>query len=414
MNASVRVVVVDAISSGRLFGAEIRDRGWESVHVQSIDPMHPDDVPSFIAADHIANIIFDGDLERCARRVQAFEPVCVIAGSESGVQLADLLSERLGLATNGTALSAARRNKFEMHRALAAAGVPSIPSRMSDSWKEVEAWVNEQLPVVVKPPSSGGTEQVFICPTTDRARDAFHAILGGTNTFGEKNEKVLVQRFLSGTEYQVNGASCNGKLCVTDIWRADKIRGEHPLYECLEVLSSRGSVQDQIVPYAAAVLEALGIRYGASHMELMLTDRGPILIEVGARPTGQSVQPPCELVTGVNQIKVTLDGYLAPEQFLARAAQPYELRKRFQRVELISPRAGLLRALPRLEDVRGLRSFHAVRVYVQPGHPIPKTIDLLTIPGFVDLIHEDPAVVDADHRLLRQWEADDFYEIAAS
>ncbi|UFX44293.1 MULTISPECIES: hypothetical protein [Bradyrhizobium] len=50
----------------------------------------------------------------------------VIAGCETGVELANLLSERLGLPSNGTALSAARRDKARLADALGAAGVRSI------------------------------------------------------------------------------------------------------------------------------------------------------------------------------------------------------------------------------------------------------------------------------------------------
>src|SRR5262249_53292507 len=47
----------------------------------------------------------------------------VVAGSERGVSLADALSEALGVATNGTALSAARRDKFVMIETVRARGL---------------------------------------------------------------------------------------------------------------------------------------------------------------------------------------------------------------------------------------------------------------------------------------------------
>ena len=46
----------------------------------------------------------------------------VLAGTETGVELADQLSETLGLRSNGTKLSEERRNKYAMGEAVRAAG----------------------------------------------------------------------------------------------------------------------------------------------------------------------------------------------------------------------------------------------------------------------------------------------------
>jgi hypothetical protein len=47
----------------------------------------------------------------------------VIPGAETGVELADQLSSRLGLRTNGTAKSIARRNKYYMGETVRATGI---------------------------------------------------------------------------------------------------------------------------------------------------------------------------------------------------------------------------------------------------------------------------------------------------
>jgi len=45
-----------------------------------------------------------------------------MAGTETGVELADQLSELLGLRSNGTSLSEERRNKYAMGEAVRRAG----------------------------------------------------------------------------------------------------------------------------------------------------------------------------------------------------------------------------------------------------------------------------------------------------
>lgn len=374
--------------------------------------MPPDDVSSFVPTDHAANIVFDGDVERCAKALAPYAPVCILAGAEQAVTLADQLSERLGLPTNGTARSEMRRNKFEMQRGIQAAGLASIPGQLTDRWDAVEAWVRENLPVVVKPVASAGTDQVFVAATLDVAKAAFEAIVGTPNTFGDLNAKVLIQRKMEGVEHNVNMVSLDGVHRVVGLWRVNKFIGAHPLYDRLVLLERDGEIQDALVAYMSKVLDALGVRVGPSHADVMWTDQGPVLIEVGVRLTGQSIQEPTEVALGgLSQVKLSLDAYLDPAGFEANAPVRYKLHKHLQRVELVSPRGGTLRALPRLDEVRGLRSFHELKLFTKPGEPIARTTDIMTVPGVVDLIHVDGAVIEEDYATLRGWERDGFYDV---
>ncbi len=300
-----------------------------------------------------------------------------------------------------------------MQRSVDAAGVRAIPTQFGSRWDEIETWVAAHLPVVVKPPMSSGTDHVFICTTLEQARNAFDAIMAKPNTFGEINRGAVVQTKVEGTEYIVNHVSCDGRHYVTDIWRVDKVRGGRPVYDRGVLLPSQGEVQDAMVEYVTSILDALAIRFGPSHCELMLTENGPILIEIAARMHGQSPQPLCEKVMGFSQVTATLDAYLAPAKFYELAAAPYVLHEQLQRVELICPRSGLLRSLPRLDDIRAMPSFYKLKLYVEPGQRIVETTDLMSIPGFIDLIHPDPEVIERDHQQLRTLELADFYDVVA-
>ena len=413
------VVIVDAYSSGSLYAPELVRRGYRSIHVQSTDPIPPDDLPAFVPSDHAANIVFDGDFERLVRSVRGHAPLAVITGCEQAVTLTDRLSEALALATsNGTALTATRRNKVAMQRRIAELGIPSIPTQVASEWATVEPWVSSHLPVVLKPPSSGGTDQVFICTTTQQARDAFHAIIGRPNTFGEMNHEVVVQTLVEGIEYNVDHVSYEGKRFCVEMWRVprlrvdgDEERGRHPIYDRGVMIPRHGEHQEPMVAYVERVLDAIGIQYGPSHAELMWTDTGPVLLEVAARLHGQKLQLSSELVTGLNQAYVALDSYLEPARFLARVGTSYEMPREFHRIELICHRSGVLRGYPLVDQAKALRSFHKLELFVEPGNPIAKTTDLMTVPGFIDLIHADPEVIEQDHQQIRAWELANFYDV---
>lgn len=120
------IVIVDATSSGGLIAPAARRRGWIPVHVQSssvMDPMlvHAMHLEDF---DEDKRFVFNGNLQDLQKQLSGFPVRAVLPGCETGVRLSDALSEGLGVLSNGTALSHARRDKYEMIETCRRAGVP--------------------------------------------------------------------------------------------------------------------------------------------------------------------------------------------------------------------------------------------------------------------------------------------------
>ena len=149
--------------------------------------------------------------------------VGVVAGSELGVEAADLLSEALSLPSNGSgALSEARRDKCKMQDRVGAAGLRSVRHARAECWGDVLGfldWVEMPL-VVLKPLRSAGSDSIFKCRDEAQARRAFEAIIHKPNALGGVNEAVVVQEFLQGTEYIVDTVSRDGQHKVTQKQRA--------------------------------------------------------------------------------------------------------------------------------------------------------------------------------------------------
>src|SRR5438309_557056 len=77
-------------------------------------------------------------------------------------------------------------------------------------------------PCVAKPLASASTDGVFICRNAADLRAAFPAILSTKDIFDGNNERVLVQSFLTGTEYIVDTVSVDGHAYVCGVWQYDK------------------------------------------------------------------------------------------------------------------------------------------------------------------------------------------------
>ena len=152
--------------------------------------------------------------------------VAVMAGAETGVEVADRLATRCHTLNNGEKLSTARRNKYHMGETVRAAGIRAVQQQRATEWSQIEAFLADWNPnpfcVVVKPIQSAGSDDVFKCQSVEETRAAFDKINGAINGLGLVNEGVLVQEFLDGTEYVIDSVSRDGVHKVTAIWEYDK------------------------------------------------------------------------------------------------------------------------------------------------------------------------------------------------
>ena len=401
-------VVVDAYSTGARLAPRFAAAGMPVVHVQSSPTLPEFYARAFRAGDFVENVVHDGDLEATAARVTAHEPAFVVVGAEPGVPLADALSERLALPSNGSALSAARRDKNAMSEALRAAGLRTAEALKTGDAAEAVAWAGQRgdAPVVVKPLDSAGTDGVVICRDGSEIAAAFAANLGRPNALHGANEELLVQELLEGTQLFVNSVSWEGVHHVSEVWRDNKLRrGANFIYDYEELLSRHGEQQDQVVPYVEAVLDALAIRFGPAHTEVMLTATGPVLVESGARMHGSVPDEIVDRCTPSHQT-LTAEAYLDPASVARRAARPYELAAGAYCVMLISQYEGTIASDAGLREIEALPSFAGTISMLGPGDELKKTVDLFSCPGIIYLVDPDRARLKRDYDRIRELDAE--------
>jgi len=158
--------------------------------------------------------------------------------------------------------------------------------------------------------------------------------------------------------------------------------------------------------YEKFVLDALEIRNGPAHGEVMLTPDGPCLVEVGARPHGGegSWVPLVNQCLGTSQVKASVDLYLDEDAWDRIPDTPTLSKLHGLEFDFVSQFEGKLVALPKLDQIRKLESFFAMDMFVKPGEKLVKTIDCITMPGSVRLLHRDRVQLEADFLRLRALE----------
>lgn len=406
-------MVVDAYAASRSLVLEFRNRGFSCVRVQSTRevPFVYRSAP-YDPGDFVADIVHDGDAAATVAAVAEYRPIAVVAGGEIGVELADLLAERLGLPGNGTALSAARRDKYLMIEAVRAAGLRAARQLRVTDAAELAAW-HRGLGgrVVVKPPRSAASQGVFFCDAPEESVAAFRALAGADDVFSRPNDGAVAQEYLPGTEYMVNTVSRDGRHHLCDVWRTSRIsaNGVVDLCDALALIDSADPVVAPLEEYAFGVLDALGIRHGPAHLEIRMTPEGPCLVEVGARIAGGGIPACATLGIGESQLEWTVDAYTRPERFHARAGSRYAVRRHCVIVGMVSPVEGVLAEYRGIEEIKALESFHDLVTPVRPGERIRRTVDDLGYPVIVTLLHELEEVVQRDLNTIRHLDGAAFY-----
>ncbi|MFD1659667.1 ATP-grasp domain-containing protein [Streptomyces caeni] len=408
-----RVAFVDAFAMGRLLLPVMNRLGIECVHVQSPHPdVHLVRLP--FPEGFVANVRHHGDVAATASALRELEVGSVISSGESGVELTDRLAAELGTPGNGMSRPTSRRNKYDMVLALHAAGVESAATIVSADADEIIEWAETTAgyPVVLKPVSSCGTDNVVACSSADQVRAVHEKIMTSPDRHGLPNTVVLAQEFLDGDEYFVNTVSRDGRHHTAEIWRYYKTRlpGGNIIYDYNEPLSPDDPQAMTVEAYAHQVLDALEVRNWASHTEIMMTAKGPVLVECAARFGGGQVPDIARRCLGTNQIELVGLSVVDPDEFDRLPTTAYQLLEGLRYVHLINPNDhGVAPSHEAMAAIRALPSYaHAVTTH-PAGDPLPRTVDVATQPGYVILISEDPEQLRADYRKLREIERDHLY-----
>jgi len=408
-------VIVDGASSGAFLAPAFRSYGVQCIHVISSSGLPAAHQRQFHGPDYVRTIVHEGRLEDTLAALQGYDIGVVLNGQDSGLELADALGDALAIPwRNPLSTSAARRDKFLMADTVRRAGLRAPRQFRSTSPREVVEWARTQsLPLVLKPTRSAGVAGVKVCRSIEQVQAAADAILAMPSYFNEANEAIVAQSYLEGQEYIVDSVSFDGRHKLVSLWQVDRDRSHSPRLEKMVVVDHNDAKYRPLIDYAFQVLDALDMRYGPSHLEIMDTAEGPSLVELNARLHGSLDPRLTTAVTGRSHVSVTVEAFLNPDRFMRTLAEPDTFSGFCGHVLLLSSRAGELRRDFIWDSIRRLPSFVSLKQWVEQGQRIQVTTDLRTAMGVVGLYGPDAQTVLSDWQQVRALEAAFFEQVDA-
>jgi len=238
----------------------------------------------------------------------------VLAVGDRPVVLGARAAEALCLPWHSVAGARASSDKRRSRAAIAAAGLPSpeytvlappeppslapssgTPAPRSVSLAGASSLLQPPYPCVLKPVGMSGSRGVIRADGPDAfvaAFDRIRALLARADVRSARaglEDEILIEQYIPGREYAVEGVLTRGELCVFAVFdKPDPLEGpffEETIYVTPSRLSS--DAQARIVDQVRRASEALGLWHGPIHAECRVTEEGTIyVLEVAARPIG--------------------------------------------------------------------------------------------------------------------------------
>ncbi len=219
----------------------------------------------------------------------------VVAVGDKPPVTAALACRALGIPWHSPQAAEACHNKFRARQLFCQAGL-NVPAFTNHAIREGPraALGSVPFPCVLKPVSLAASRGVIRADNADEFLAAFEriaALLASPEIQVKKEdatEQILVEEFIPGREFAVEGLMSHGRLRVLAIFdKPDPLDGpyfEETIYTTPSRLPAAG--QAALTECLERAVRALGLYHGPLHAEFRLNERGPWLLEIAARPIG--------------------------------------------------------------------------------------------------------------------------------
>lgn len=245
------------------------------------------------------------DIEGVTKTAQAFSPDGIMTlATDMPMRSIAAACEKLGL--NGITFDTAIKStdKGEMIRAFEANGVEHPWYFILSEPSELDRVIDRiTFPCISKPTDNSGSRGVMLIHNESELRDAV-----AYSSQNGRGGSVIVEEYLKGPEVSVEIITLDGEPHVLNV--TDKLTTGAPHF--VEMGHNQPSMLpaadlEKIRDLACRAVKAVGIQNGPAHVEIMLTENGPRMIELGARMGGDCITTHLvPLSTGIDMIEATI------------------------------------------------------------------------------------------------------------
>jgi biotin carboxylase len=352
--------------------------------------------------DELAEVSTNDVDALCALVKEKKATAITTSGSEVALKATAEVAHRLALPFHADPETIRRCQEKDAMRAAYEAGGVAVPpfARCTGVDDALRFAKRHGYPLVVKPSRGWGQRGVARVDDEGELVTAFEGALAHSVSAGL--DVVVVETWLEGGEYSVNGWIEDGSLVSHCVTERLTVPGKRPLGVMIaEVYPSRLSPADEarVVEEARRGARALGHVRGPCYSQVVLGPRGCFLFETAARMGGGFDADVTKLASGVDLYKRIM-GIALQNKELERAGVEWE-RHGGAIAKFLIGKPGEVQSIRGLDEARSIEGVDDAEVFVPVGGRVLPLTDSAKRAGYV-LTHgrsRDEATQIADRAL---------------
>lgn len=328
----------------------------------------------------------------------------VLAVDDTGVELAALLAERLGLQGNTAAAVRAVRDKLAFRRLLQDGKFLCPEFHHLRTGVEPRELIRAlKFPVVVKARRLSASRGVI---RADDAEQLVRAVnwVRAIQSKADRDARELglvIETFIPGLEYALEGMLDRGEFTPLALFdKPDPLEGPY-FEETLYITPSRlpPALQRQIHQEVARACRLAGLQTGPVHAEVRLNEQGVWILEVAARSIGGLCGRVLEHSLGMSLEELILRALLAEQ---APAAVDAAGGQAAGVMMIPIPRRGIYHGLIGLADAQSVPGITAVTITAESGQLVAPPPEGASYLGFIFARAANPAAAESALRTAQR------------
>ena len=231
----------------------------------------------------------------------------VFSFNDTDVESAAIISSKLNIPGVDPEKIILARNKYLMRDEIAKHDNTLVPKYyLINEDKDIP---DINFPAVIKPISSAGSKGIFIVNNRDELLNAYQNLKDISKndvTFTKYGKSYILEEYIEGQEFSVEGVVVNNKLHIAGI--TDKQTTDPWCLEYRQIFPANYENTQQIKDFAIKIVKVLRLNNCPIHLEAKMHNNSLKLVEIAARTGGDCIST--HLISnslGINWVATILD-----------------------------------------------------------------------------------------------------------
>ncbi len=328
--------------------------------------------------------------------ISGYEVFHIINSNEYSLDITQRICKQFNIYFNSDSTIHILNSKYEVNEVCREKKIPACreilkeKSDLTESEKrELSLW---NYPVFAKPVhgcGSLGVAKLYSCSDVEN--------------YLKNNMKtsVLIQEYLKGREYFVDVLSCDGfhYISLVGVYKKDNV-DNIPVYNYGEVVPFDAPEAIEIIDYLRRILDAVGWENGLTHNEIILTDHGPILVEINGRQSGAHnyINKLAYNAFGRDQFDILIDSLMG-ENLKKHEVLP-DIKAYSRYICLNNFNKDKTMHEFNIKKINKLQSYKEHSIFIKTGQKLPVVRSLADTVGNVLLVNKDYNELEKDYNLI--------------